>query len=112
MKSMTIIKRSGKTEKLTSKKIFDSICKANSAVPDQDSRLSQKQIKRITDSVVAFCEDLEEPIHIDILEDVIEKKLMEAAGYETAKRYITYRYEKERVRQNKSLTEKLTAANV
>jgi len=47
-----------------------------------------------------------------MLEDVIEKKLMEAQGYEVAKRYITYRYEKERVRQNKSLTEKLTASNV
>jgi ribonucleoside-triphosphate reductase (formate) len=42
MKSMTIIKRSGKIEKLTSKKIFDSICKANGAVQDQDSRLTQK----------------------------------------------------------------------
>jgi len=28
--------------------------------------------------VLAFCEDLEEPIDIDKLEDVIEKKLMEA----------------------------------
>lgn len=109
---MTIIKRSGKIEKLTSKKIFDSICNANNAVQDVESRLTQKQIKRITEAVVSFCENLEEPIHIDILEDVIEKKLMEASGYETAKRYITYRYEKERVRQNKSLTEKLTASNV
>lgn len=109
---MTIIKRSGKIEKLTSKKIFDSICNANNAVQDVESRLTQKQIRRITEAVVSFCENLEEPIHIDILEDVIEKKLMEASGYETAKRYITYRYEKERVRQNKSLTEKLTASNV
>ena len=71
-----------------------------------------KQVKRITDTVVTFCEDLEEPIHIDLLEDIIEKKLMEAQGYEVAKRYITYRYEKERIRLNTSLTEKLTASNV
>ena len=37
---------------------------------------------------------------------------MEAQGYEVAKRYITYRYEKERVRTSRSLTEKLTASNV
>ena len=37
---------------------------------------------------------------------------MEAQGYEVAKRYITYRYEKERVRNNTSLTEKLLAKNV
>jgi len=59
------------------------------------------------------CEDGEgDQIEIDVLEDIIEKKLMEAQGYEVAKRYITYRYEKERVRMNKSLTEKLTASNV
>jgi len=108
---MNVVKRSGKTEALTKKKIFDSICNANACVKD-DEKLTQNQIKRITDSVVAFCENLEEPIHIDVLEDVIEKKLMEASGYEVAKRYITYRYEKERVRTNKSLTEKLTASNV
>ena len=62
--------------------------------------------------MVAFCDTLEEPIDIDILEDVIEKKLMEASGYEVAKKYITYRYEKERVRNTKFLTEKLTASNV
>ena len=108
---MTVLKRSGKTEKLTSKKIFDSICNANNAV-DKEYQLTQRQIKRITESVVAYCEDLEEPIEIDVLEDVIEKKLMEAQGYEVAKRYITYRYEKERIRLNTSLTEKLTASNV
>ena len=37
---------------------------------------------------------------------------MEAQGFEVAKRYITYRYEKERIRTNTTLTEKLTASNV
>ena len=107
----TILKRSGKVEALSKKKLFDSICNANNAVSEED-RLTKKQITRITETVIAFCEDLEEPIDIDVLEDVIEKKLMEAQGYEVAKKYITYRYEKERVRNNKSLTEKLTASNV
>ena len=108
---MTVLKRNGKKEALTKKKIYDSICNANNAVKKED-QLTAKQIRRITDSVVSFCENLEEPIKIDILEDVIEKKLMEAQGYEVAKRYITYRYEKERVRNNTSLTEKLLAKNV
>ena len=107
----TILKRSGKVEALSKKKLFDSICNANNAVSEED-RLTKKQITRITESVIAFCEDLEEPIDIDTLEDIIEKKLMEAQGYEVAKRYITYRYEKERIRLNTSLTEKLTASNV
>ena len=108
---MTVLKRNGKKEALTKKKIYDSVCNANKAVKKED-QLTAKQIRRITDSVVSFCENLEEPIEIDILEDVIEKKLMEAQGYEVAKRYITYRYEKERVRNNTSLTEKLLAKNV
>ena len=108
---MNVMKRCGKVEPLTKKKIFDSICRANDSVKEED-RLTQKQIRRISDSIASFCENLEEPIEIDVLEDVIEKKIMEAAGYEVAKAYITYRYEKERVRFNKSLTEKLTASNV
>ena len=108
---MTVIKRDGKVEDLDPKKILNSIIKANDNVKSED-KLTSKQLKRITDSVVAFCETLEEPIDIDILEDVIEKKLMEASGYEVAKKYITYRYEKERVRNTKFLTEKLTASNV
>ena len=108
---MTVIKRDGKVEDLEPKKILNSIIKANDNVK-ADEKLTSKQLKRITESVVAFCETLEEPIDIDILEDVIEKKIMEAAGYEVAKKYITYRYEKERVRNTKYLTEKLTASNV
>ena len=109
---MTVIKRNGSSEALSKKKINDSICKANERVED-DSKLTQKQIKRITDSVVSHFESLEdEIIDIDKLEDAIEEKLMESSGYEVAKKYITYRYEKERVRTNKALTEKLTAANV
>ena len=107
----TIQKRSGKVENLSKKKLFDSICNANNATAEE-CRLTKKQITRITDSVIAFCEDLDEPIDIDTLEDIIEKKLMEAQGYEVAKRYITYRYEKERIRMSTSLTEKLTASNV
>ena len=108
---MKVIKRSGHEENLTKKKIYDSIVKANECV-EEDCRLTRKQIQRITDSVFDVCQDMEEPIPIDKIEDMIEKKLMEASGYEVAKKYITYRYEKERVRNNQHLTEKLMAKNV
>ena len=93
------------------KKIFDSICKANDNV-NADDRLTKKAIQRISDEVFNICQDFEEPIPIDKIEDEIEKKLMASTGYEVAKCYIRYRYEKERVRQNKSLTEKLMATNI
>ena len=108
---MTVIKRNGKIEALSKKKIFDSICKANDNV-NADDRLTKKAIQRISDEVFNICQDFEEPIPIDKIEDEIEKKLMASTGYEVAKCYIRYRYEKERVRQNKSLTEKLMATNI
>lgn len=108
---MKVIKRDGKEENLSKKKIFDSICKANDNVKEDD-RLTKKAIQRITDEVFNACQDFEEPIPIDTIEDEIEKRLMALTGYEVAKCYIKYRYEKERVRQNKSLTEKLMATNV
>ena len=108
---MTIEKRDGEIVEMDRQKIYDSISNANLSV-EADVRLTKKQIDRITDSVVAFCETMDEPIKIDDLEDLIERKIFENNGYEVGKRYITYRYEKERVRFNKSLTEKLTASNV
>ena len=108
---MKVIKRSGLEENLSKKKIFDSIVKANDCVQQED-RLTKKQIQRISDSVMEACQDFEEPIPIDSIEDMIEKKLMAASAFEVAKKYITYRYEKERVRSNRHLTEKLTASNV
>ena len=38
---MNVVKRSGKVEPLTKKKIFDSICNANMAVTEED-RLTKK----------------------------------------------------------------------
>lgn len=111
---MQVEKRNGKCEQLSKKKISDSISNANSCVED-DVKLTQTQIKRITNSVVEYFESIDDqstPINIDQLEDIIEQKIMEAQGFEVAKRYITYRYEKERIRTNTTLTEKLTASNV
>jgi len=108
---MTVIKRTGKIEKLSKKKIFDSISNANLSVSEEE-RLTQYQLNRITDSIYSFCDSQEEPISIDVLENIIEKKIMEHGAYEVAKRYITYRYEKERARENKAITEKLMAKNV
>ena len=109
---MNIEKRCGKIEQLTKKKIFDSICKANESV-DDGVRLTQKQIKRITESVYQACEDSEvNLINIDWIENTIEEKIFEANGYEVGRQYIKYRYEKERQRNNKVITEKLMAKNI
>jgi ribonucleoside-triphosphate reductase len=112
---MNILKRHGKIENLTKKKIIDSICKANNSV-SKDNQLSQNQIKRISNSIYLACEDKfnedSQLINIDWLEDIVEQKLMESFAYEVAKQYIKYRYEKERIRTFKNISEKLMAKNV
>ena len=110
---MNIQKRNGKIENLTKKKIFNSISKANDSV-SKEEQLTQVQIRRITDAVYTACEDLntEEPINVDFIENTIEEKLFEANGYEVGRQYIKYRYEKERNREFKAITEKLMAKNV
>lgn len=110
---MNIKKRSGKIEILTKKKIYNSIMRANETI-DKENQLTNVQIKRITDNVYTTCEDLntEAPIDVDFLENTIEEKLFEANGYEVGRQYIKYRYEKERSRNFKAITEKLMAKNV
>ena len=61
---MTVMKRDGKLEDLEPKKILNSIDKANENVKS-DEKLTSKQLKRITDSVVTMCETLEDPVDID-----------------------------------------------
>ena len=110
---MLVIKRNRNTEKLSKSKIFNSISKANDTV-DKLYRLTQIQIHRIANSVIEYCNNLEQtdPIEISFLGDLVEKKMMESGAYEVAKKYITYRYEKEKTRTNNALTEKLMAKNV
>lgn len=110
---MNVMKRNGETEELSPKKILNSIEKANACVKPVSDRLSPEQIQQIVDKVVEVCQNgTVDPIPIDDLEDHIERGTMAAGGYETAKKYITYRYEKEQTRNTTLLAEKLTAANV
>lgn len=108
---MTVIKRNQKSEKLSKQKIYTSIVNANTAT-DEQYRLTNVQINRISDTIMNHCQELHDPIAIDVLEDLIENKLMEHGGYEVAKRYIKYRYEKERIRNSRSLADKLMAKKV
>ena len=95
---MKIIKRNGSEENLTKKKIFDSIVKANDCVPE-DEKLTKKQIQRITDEVVNRCLEFDRPVTVDEVEDIVEKRIMANSGYELAKQYICYRFQKEKRKQ-------------
>lgn len=62
-----------------------------------------------------YCRDYnseDEPLVIDYLENIIEQELFKHSAYEVGRQYIKYRYEKERNREFKAITEKLMAKNV
>ena len=109
---MKLEKRSGKLENLTKKKIYNSILMASEAV-EEKWRASKEKLKEITDQTFEEATALDtEVIDIDWLEDTIEKKLMDSGYHTVAKQYITYRFQKEKKRERKNITEKLMAENV
>ena len=83
-----VIKRNGKVVKFTPKKIKIAIQKANDCVSVKD-RVTDEDLDEIISSIKAIKEDR---LHIEVIQDLVETKLMELKRFELAKKYITYRY--------------------
>ena len=99
-------------ENLTKNKILLSLQKAVYSV-DEVHRLSQKNIREISNSIYDKCNSLEEdPIDIDTVENFIEEYLFNNGAPEVGRQYVKYRYEKERIRSNTTITGKIMAKNV
>lgn len=98
MKSMKIIKRSGEEKSFDIEKIVNAIRKASQAV-DYKSALSEGRIKLIAEEVAGVCEARSRAMTVEEIQDVVETKIMEMGAHEVAKRYITYRYKQNLLRQ-------------
>ena len=72
---MRIIKRNGAEENFNEEKILIAITKANESV-EPDIRMTELQIKRITESVVIACEALGRAPTVEEIQDLVEKKIM------------------------------------
>ena len=103
---MRIIKRNGAEENFNEEKILVAITKANESV-DEDVRMTELQIKRITDSVVIACEALGRAPTVEEIQDLVEKKIMAHGAFEVAKNYITYRYTRSLVRKSNTTDDKI-----
>ena len=86
---MRIIKRNGAEENFNEEKILVAITKANESV-EPDVRMTELQIKRITESVVIACEALGRAPTVEEIQDLVERKIMAHGAFEVAKSYITY----------------------
>lgn len=104
--SFNVIKRSGKEVVFDSSKIHAAVEKANAAT-NEESRITDEQIDKITDQVSAQCESLKRAVNVEEIQDFVETAIMRNGGYAVAKNYITYRYERALVRKANTTDEKI-----
>ena len=92
----TIIKRSGEKVPFDASKIRGAIFKAN--VRNATEKMSDKQLDQLTQAVVAQLEKMKEIPTVEQIQDVVEEKLIAADYAKTAKAYILYRAEHQKLR--------------
>lgn len=100
LKTMKIIKRSGKETDWDIGRIYSAITKANETVDEKD-RLTKEEIVSIGLNVQQMCSNLNRVVHVEEIQDMVENNIMKLDKFEVARHYITYRYER-MLKRNKS----------
>ena len=88
---MKIMKRSGVEAQFDRTKIVAAVSKANEAT-DGAPELTEEQIQSIADQIESDCQRMGRAPSVEEVQELVETGIMEADAYETAKRYIRYRY--------------------
>ena len=110
----TVIKRDGREKRFNQNNIRSALEKAFIAV---DGVVSDDAIIIINRIVNQISELNKDKISVEVIQDMIENKLMQSSRKDVAKEYILYRNDRTRVREKnsrliKSVSEKLMATNV
>ena len=95
---MKIIKRSGKEVIFDISKIIVAIQKANKEVSEAE-RLTEEQILELAKSVEDACTSYNRAPGVEEIQDLVENRLMALNAFNIARKYITYRYRRNLVRQ-------------
>ena len=88
---MKIIKRNGSEVVFDRSKIAAAVDKANHAA-DQAPELSEQQVGQIALNVETAASKVARALSVEEIQELVETELMRHSAYETAKRYIRYRY--------------------
>ncbi len=99
---MKVTKRSGQEVQFDAQKIKSAIEKANISIDDTSLRLSNGQIEDVVNEVVNECENMGRAVHVEEIQDFVEKQIMKKGAFDVAKNYITYRYKRALVRKANS----------
>ena len=89
--TMKIIKRNGAEMPFDRSKIAAAVDKANRAT-EQTPELSERQVEQIALNVETAAEKMSRALSVEEIQELVETELMRHSAFETAKRYIRYRY--------------------
>ena len=112
---MQVIKRDGREVDFDRQKIKDAILKAFEAVDGEVDSYAKSKAASIALDVEKEANDT--TLHIEDIQDMVERHLMGSKRKDVAKAYIGYRLERDKIRQKKSalfkeIEEKLSASNI
>ncbi len=103
---MKIIKRSGKEVVFDIQKIITAIEKANNEVSEAE-RLTEEQIHELAQGVEDACTSYNRAPGVEEIQDLVENKLMALNAFNIARKYITYRYRRNLVRQSNTTDDQI-----
>lgn len=98
-----ILKRTGKTVDFNRKKIENAIMKAMKETPEG---VDEELAASISAEIEAILQESQDAVPVEFIQDLVEEKLMESKRKDVAKKYILYRYERDKARALKK--EKIT----
>ena len=103
---MKIIKRNGSEAIFESVKIENAIAKANMAAEGRPE-LIPEQIHAIAAIIENYCAGIGRALSVEEIQELVATQLMKHGAYETAKRYIRYRYTRNMVRASNTTDDKI-----
>ena len=103
---MKIIKRNGSEAIFEPIKIENAISKANMA-SEGKPELIPEQIHAIAAIIENYCAGIGRALSVEDIQELVEVQLMKHGAYETAKRYIRYRYTRNMVRASNTTDDKI-----
>ena len=95
---LKIIKRNGSEAVFDITKIIQAIGRANRTAAENE-QLTPTQIQRIAERVELNCKEMNRSPGVEEIQDLVETQIMAHGAYDVAKKYITYRYTRNLVRQ-------------
>ena len=106
MSDIRVIKRDGSEVMFDKARIISAVTKAsNEAAPMY--RMNLAQIKDVADIVEKQCKAFSTSVNVEIIQDMVEKSIMEHRGYEVAQLYVRYRYKKTLARHANTTDDKI-----